>query len=84
MTDHLITELDVVLLGDALVVGVIEEEGTGELCRAASRIAPVEARWAMSYEIETSVGAEAFVFGEIQHHWCPVDAHPDVLDAVCI
>jgi hypothetical protein len=35
-------------------------------------------------EIEASIGGEALVFGEVQHHWRPVDAHPDVLDAVCI
>jgi len=44
LTHHFISERNVVLVGDALVVGVIEEERTGELRRAAATISPFEAR----------------------------------------
>ena len=72
------------LLGDETVASVIEQERTGGTGRATPRIPPVESRRAMPHEVEASVGGEAFVFGEIQHHWRPVDTHPDVLDVVCV
>lgn len=50
LAHHVIAKLEVVLLGDALIVVVIEEDRASELCRPASNVPPLESSRAMADE----------------------------------
>jgi hypothetical protein len=46
----------------------------GSVIDAEFRQEPIHSDTNNSTRFKTSVGGEAFVFGEIQYHWCPIDA----------
>jgi len=76
LTHHFISERNVVLVGDALVVGVIEEERTGELRRAAATISPFEARGTVVHQRETRTVVSRSFPGRFSTIACPLCRYP--------